>query len=62
MKNKKIKLVVFVIIIVIVYVIINKNNLMENIERNIKAEEEPKIAELFTYTMYDNQNDDKSAK
>ncbi len=59
MKNKKIKLVVFVIIIVIVYVIINKNNLMENIERNIKAEEEPKIAELFTYTMYDNQNDDK---
>ncbi len=62
LSNKKMQIVLLLIILIIVTLclIVNKNGFIGNIARNIKGElEEPEVAELFTYTMYDNQDEDK---
>ncbi len=60
--NKKMQLVLVLIILMVAMLcfIANKNGFIGNIARNIRGElEEPEVAELFTYTMYDNQNEEK---
>ncbi len=58
LNKKMVKLLILLVIIgLILCLIANKNNFIENIVRKIKGEEESTKEELFSYVMYDNQDE-----
>lgn len=54
--KKKIIFFIIVIIVVLILLVTQKNEIIKNIQRIAKRENETEIQELFSYIMYDNQD------